>query len=173
MERYWNPETDEADLGFVIDNDQKALWAMRKITAAKAEAKRWADYYKEQADKAKREAEGTEAYFAGHLAEYFRTLPHKVTKTQESYQLPDGMKLYTTNAKQDIAHDDAVLLEWAKNNAPELVKVSYSLRWDELKKRLITQDGTFIDKETGEIIENGLSLVDVPEQFKMTFGKEG
>lgn len=44
--------------------------------------------------------EGTEAYFSGLLREYFRSIPHHVTKTQESHKLPNGMALKLVKPKQ-------------------------------------------------------------------------
>ena len=80
-------ETREA---FVIDSDEKADWAIRKIKEHMTDAERWEAFYKEQAQKIKMSAQQSIEYLSMGLYSYFSTVPHRETKTQEKYKLPSG-----------------------------------------------------------------------------------
>lgn len=59
------------------------------------------------------------------------------------------------------------MLEWGKNNASEYIeqKVIETFKWAEFKKNLeITEDGQIINTETGELVTEGITVVDVPEE---------
>ena len=53
-------------------------------------------------------------------------VPHKVTKTQESYALPSG-KLVLKEQKPEWVHDDTQLLPWVKANLPEMIRTKESI----------------------------------------------
>ena len=156
---------------FRVTDDKSAEWCIRKIREAQAEKQRWRDYYAEQQRKIDQEADGTIGYFEALLADYFDTVPHKRTKTQESYQLPGG-KLVRKQQAPEYQRDDASLLPWLKQNAPELVKVTETPDWATLRKRLIiAPDGETVATEDGEIIP-GIKAIQRPEVFKIEI-KEG
>lgn len=145
--------------GFVIDNDNKAEWALRKIKEAEEEHDRIVNLINAQRtilndkeceldDKLEHET----SYLKHLLEQYMGTVKCKETKTQKSYQLLSG-KLVHKLGGIEYKKDEDALLEWVKNNRPLLVKVKDSVDWAELKKELITaEDGTVITQD-GEIIE--------------------
>ena len=156
---------------FHVTGDKSAEWCIRKIREAQAEKQRWRDYYAEQQRKIDQEADGTISYFEALLADYFDTVPHKRTKTQESYQLPGG-KLVRRQQAPEYQRDEAALLPWLKQNAPELVKVTETPDWATLRKRLIiATDGETVATEDGEIVP-GVKAVQRPDVFTIEI-KEG
>lgn len=156
---------------FRVTDDKSAEWCIRKIREARAEKQRWAEYYREQQRKIDQEADGTISYFEALLADYFDSVPHKRTKTQESYQLPGG-KLVRKQQAPEYQRDDAALLPWLKQNAPALVKVTESADWAALKKQLvIAPDGETVATEDGEIVP-GVKAIQRPEVFRVEMKEE-
>ncbi len=156
---------------FRVTDDAKAEWCIRKIREAQAEKQRWRDYYAEQQRKIDQEADGTISRFEAMLADYFDTVPHKRTKTQESYQLPGG-KLVRKQQAPEYQRDEAALLPWLKQNAPELVKVAETPDWAALRKQIvIAPDGETVATEDGEIIP-GIKAIQRPEVFRVETKEE-
>ena len=142
----------EAAERFCIQNDSMADWAIRKIQEARQDTEKWKAFYAERMAQVQAANEETIAQMEGYLAEYFDTVPHKATKTQESYQLPSG-KLVLKAQQPEYVRDDAQLLPWAKENGyADCVAVKESVNWAELKKRLTVQGEWMIDPETGEAV---------------------
>lgn len=140
---------EKLDIPFVVDSDEKAEWALHKIEQIRKEADKWKTFYADQARKAQEKAEADESYFLALLESYFAFVPHKSTKTQESYALPSG-KLVRKVQQPAYNRDDARLLPWAKENA--LCKVVESPDWASIKKRCIINGENVVDSETGEVI---------------------
>lgn len=145
-------EMMQADETWKIENDQQAEWALKKIHDAKAELEYWTNYYNGLIDALKGRTENTVNFMTMKLSEYFRTVPHKETKTKERYALPSG-DLVLVKPKSVWTHDDAALLDWAKMNGREdCVKTTEKVSWADLKKNLAeAEDGTIYDKETGVV----------------------
>ena len=156
---------------FRVTDDKSAEWCIRKIREARAEKQRWAEYYAEQQRKIDQEAEGTISYFEALLADYFDSVPHKRTKTQESYQLPGG-KLVRRQQAPEYQRDEAAMLPWLKENAPALVKVIEVADWAALKKQLvIAPDGETVATEDGEIVP-GVKAIQRPDVFRVEIKEE-
>jgi hypothetical protein len=157
----------EEEIRFVVDNDQKADWALRRIREIKDEFLKWNDFYVAQTEKLKKAAEFRCHYLEHLLEEYFRKVPHKESKTQESYALPSG-KLVLKEQKPEWTHDDEQLLPWVKQNVPNLVRTKESVDWAELKKELTViwqEDGSqMITNADGEIVP-GITVTERPDKF--------
>lgn len=157
---------------FEIKDDQAADWALRRIGEIRAETADWTSYYARQAEAIQERNAGKEAYLLTHLAEYFRTRPHKVTKTQESYPLPSGKLVY--KAQQPAYEKEAdKLLTYAKATCPEAVKIKEELDWAAIKGRIgaVYQTGEAVDSETGEVIP-GLRVIPREPVFQVQLAKE-
>ena len=156
---------------FRVTDDKAAEWCIRKIREAQNEKQRWRDYYAEQQRKIDQEADNSIGYFEALLADYFDSVPHKRTKTQESYQLPGG-KLVRRQQAPEYQRDEAALLPWLRVNAPDLIKVTEAADWAALKKRLIiAPDGETVATEGGEIVP-GVKAVQRPEVFRVETKEE-
>jgi hypothetical protein len=164
------PVTEE-EAGWQVDSDQAAEWCLRKIREAKAEKEKWTDFYMAQLKKVCDREEARIAFFEEKLKAYFEAVPHKVTKTQESYPLPTG-RLILKEQKPEWTHDDSTLLPWVKVNAPELVKTQESVDWAALKKDLMMLD--LSDEEEAPrirvcnsdgLIVPGVTVTERPDKF--------
>lgn len=163
------PETTKH---FTVTTDSQADWAIEKIAEAKAEYERLVAVCDEriaQFEARKQDAEAaytqTLSYMSGLLSDYFDTVPHKTTKTQETYALPSGKLVFKRPAKKPVK-DDSALLEWVKANAPEYVETTEKTRWNDLKKRLMESNGRYIDMETGEVVD-GVRAEEEPGKFEV------
>lgn len=158
--------TTAQDTPFIVDNDQKAEWAARKIREARQDTQKWTEYYERQLSAIRRANEDTEAYFAALLADYFETVPHKATKTQESYSLP-SCKLVLKAQQPEFNRDEAVLCDYLdKKGRDDLVKITRRADWSALKKMLkVMEDGTCVDAD-GEVVEGVQAFSRQPE-FKI------
>ena len=158
--------TTAQDTPFTVDNDQKAEWAARKIREARQDTQKWTEYYERQLSAIRRANEDTEAYFAALLADYFETVPHKATKTQESYSLP-SCKLVLKAQQPEFNRDEAVLCDYLdKKGRDDLVRITRRADWAALKKTLkVMEDGTCVDAD-GEVVEGVQAFSRQPE-FKI------
>lgn len=162
-----NPE----DSGFRIDDDHKAEWALQVIAAERAEADRLnavrmkmiADY-EEQIRRENDQLEKRTSRLTAMLMDYFDTVPHKGSKTQESYALPGG-KLVRKYPAPKIERNDAAMIDWLRANGQEqFVRVKESPAWDELKKNSVSfdSDGCAIFTPTGEIMDGVMAVPQEP-----------
>lgn len=143
--------SDETQDGFVIDSDAKAGWAVRKIAAKRAERDEMVSWYKAQIKKAEEDTDKSTSYLEKLLADYFRTVPHKSTKTQDSYTFPGGKLILKTQNPQ-FNRDEKTVIEWLeKNKMTNYVKTEKKLDWDGLKKVTDVFEGTVVT-EDGEIV---------------------
>lgn len=158
--------TTAQDTPFIVDNDQKAEWAARKIREARQDTQKWTEYYERQLSAIRRANEDTETYFAALLADYFETVPHKATKTQESYSLP-SCKLVLKAQQPEFNRDEAVLCDYLdKKGRDDLVKITRRADWAALKKTIkVMEDGTCVDAD-GEVVEGVQAFSRQPE-FKI------
>ena len=155
---------------FTIDSDEMAEWALKKVLAAKREKDRLTALVdaeresldRKQADIDKRYENDT-SYLLFKLSEYFKTVEHKETKTQESYQLLSG-KLVFKKPAQKLEQDKGALLEWCKENAPEYVKTEQSVEWGQIKKCMKIVGEQVIYDATGEIVQ-GVAVTETAGTF--------
>jgi hypothetical protein len=162
----------ELEERWIIKDDKSAEWALKKIREAQEDTARWNAYYAAQMETIERQNADTVAYFTALLEAWFATVPHKTTKTQESYQLPSG-KLVRKAQQPSYERDAEALLGWAKTSFPEAVKVKEEASWTDIKNRIgkVMPDGSAVDKETGEIID-GVTVIERDPVFKVEI-KEG
>lgn len=157
--------------GFSINDDNVADWALRKIAEENAELDRLKDLAEQQIEeinlKIKHEEDVVNrrtSFLKGCLNQYFNSVPHKSTKTQESYKLLSG-SLVMKLASQKMIKDDAELVEYFhKNDMSEYIKTEEKPMWAEFKKNLSIVDGKVIDITTGEVVDV-VKVEQVPESF--------
>ena len=149
--------------GFVIDSDAKALWALQKIKEARADRDTWVAWYKQKIKEITEQTDFDTMNLERMLADYFATVPHKTTKTQESYTLPGG-KLILKKQNPEYTRDDKTVIEWLKvNKMPQFVKVKEELDWAGLKDATGVFEGNVVT-EDGEIIP-GITVTDREAKF--------
>jgi hypothetical protein len=148
-----NPE------GFMIDTDNKAEWALQKISEERADAERYIRVCKEMISeyehKIRQKEEKLEkntSFLRQGLQSYFTMVPHKKTKTQETYSLPSG-KLKIKYQNPEFKKNDELLIKWLKeNDMSDLVKTEEKPNWVDFKKKItvsgeniVTEDGLVVD----------------------------
>jgi hypothetical protein len=157
---------------FTVTDDAAAQWCMKKIKEAEADRAMWKAHYDAQMEKVNKAADDSVAYFTAKLEEYFANVPHKATKTQESYSLPGG-KLIRKKQQPKFETDDEALVPWLEENfMGQLVKVKKSADWAALKKVVtVTPDGEHVATDEGEIIP-GVTVTQRPDVFKVEMEDE-
>lgn len=169
-ERIFNEEEETEASEFTIETDEMAEWALKKVLAAKKEKERLSDLVdaeRKALDRKQEEIdnryENETSYLIFKLNEYFQTVEHKETKTQESYQLLSG-KLVFKKPTQKIEQNEEALLEWCKTNAPEYVVTKQSVAWGQIKKCMQIAGDAVIYGATGEIV-SGVTVSETAGTF--------
>lgn len=161
-------KTDE----FVIDTDAKAAWALTKIKEARDDRDEWVAFYEGKIEEIKAQTDFDTMNLERMLAEYFATVKHKVTKTQESYALKNG-KLILKKQNPEYKRDDKTAIAWLKENGGgQFIKTKEELDWSALKDASGVVDGKVIFGETvnedGEIVQiavPGIEVIDREDKF--------
>jgi phage host-nuclease inhibitor protein Gam len=148
---------------FVIDTDEKALWALKKIKNARDDRDMWVEWYQQKIREITEQTDFATENLETMLAAYFETVPHKKTKTQETYSLPGG-KLILKTQNPEYKRDDKTVIEWLKaNGQDQFVKVEEKLDWAGLKAATAAFEGQIMT-EDGEIIP-GVEVVEREPKF--------
>lgn len=157
---------------FAVTNDAQAEWAAAKIREARQDTEKWTKYYAQQLDAIRAANEQSEQYFTALLADYYATVPHKRTKTQESYQLPT-CKLVIRSRQPEFARDEIALCDYLdRKGRDDLVKITRRADWATIKKTLtVMPDGTCADAD-GEIIE-GVQAIERAPEFVVEMREDG
>lgn len=155
------------DSYFVCDDDQKAEWCLQQIEKAEAEREKWKAFYAERMERVNAQCDEKVGIMKSYLALYFATVPHKKTKTEESYRLPSGKLAMKTQAPK-FEYNAADLLEYLKKNGGEqYVKVTESPDWAAYKKTLsIVGEGVVADAD-GQIVPC-ITVTQPEPEFKIT-----
>ena len=148
---------------FVIDSDAKALWALKKIKEARTDRDFMVEWYQQKIKEITEQTDFDTMNLERMLSDYFQTVPHKKTKTQESYALP-GAKLILKTQNPEYKRDDKKVIEWLKQNSGgQYVKTKEELDWAGLKANSAVLDGKLFD-ENGEEIP-GVEVVQREPKF--------
>jgi hypothetical protein len=160
---------------FVIDSDSKAEWAIKKLQEETAETQRMINvcdtFISEYQFKKQKELEHLETrtfFLKQQLREYFERVPHKVTKTQETYTLPSG-KLKLKIKEPEFIRDEKVLGKWLEtNNYLNYYEIVIKPKWAELKKCVEISGDKVVDAESGLLIE-GVIVKQRENEFEIEF----
>ena len=113
------------------------------------------DFYTARAKQIEEERDRKKADINGKLSIYFQGVPHRSTKTQETYKLASGV-LKLKKPSPEYKHNDSLLAE----AFPEFVEQKPVFRWGEFKKTLDVvhegHDTLIVHKDTGETVPSGL-----------------
>lgn len=154
-----DPSAPEAQQ-WSISDDGAADWALRKIKEANEEyerlrmiGERMIKEAQERIRKLEQDNQSRTGFLKLKLAEYFDSVPHKKTKTKETYALFSG-KLALKYHNDKITRDDSKLLEWVNDHGlTDYIKTEQSIKWADLKEQFEFAGGRAIYKETGEIVD--------------------
>jgi len=165
-------ENSDENNEFIIDDDKKAEWALRKIAGEREEAQRYINVCKsmilEYEEKIRKEEEKLikkTSFLEAKLQQYFQSVKYKSTKTQKTYKLPSGV-LRLKYQQPEFKRDEDKLVNWLKENKLlDFIKVKETPNWVELKKN-IKISGNRAVSEDGQIIE-GVEVVEKPPVFEI------
>ncbi len=156
-----------------IINDRQAEWALGKISTAKKELARLEELAKVQIDEINQRLEAARTRQANEihrmeelLLEYFNSVPHHKTKTQETYRLLSGV-LRLKTSRPTAKRDDDQLTTWlADRGMFNFLKIKPSVKWADLSKKVDLSTGQPVFVDTGEIIE-GVEVIPPSTTFSV------
>lgn len=158
-------EIEQIDEGWFCKNDADAEWCMQKIKEAEEEKASWKEHFKKQFDSIAETADQTIDRMMHYLREYFKLVPHKITKKEENYRLKTG-KLVLKKQNPEYQRDEKELIAWLKaNDGSQFVKTKEFVDWDELKKTL-TVVGESVADENGVFIPC-ITVIEKDPEFKI------
>ena len=153
-----------------IISDMQANYQLGQIAKIEAERDSLIDFHKKKIEEIKAEAEYRKGFKLRALRAFFDTVPHRKTKTQENYPLPNG-KLVWKKQNPEYVKDEKAVIDWLKTQegGKDFVKTEEKLAWDDLKKAAIgSVDGKLVFKEEvnedGEIIQTFIPGIEVVER---------
>jgi hypothetical protein len=140
--------------GFIVDNDQKADWAIRKLAVVRnkqsenkaiydAEIIRITEWLSTVNTALERDA----LYFEAVLTPYALLQRSEGRKT---VTLPHGVIKTTSGQPKVEFKDESAFIEWARSNDPTLLKIKTDIDRTAVKA-LITEEGVVISTQ-GEIV---------------------
>ena len=166
----------QADDRFIIDTDDKADWALRKIKEAENEIEK-VEYFAEsqirQVEnwKAKETDKHHESidYFQSLLAEYLQN-KRKEDPKLKSITLPTGNVGFRKRQPKWVYNDDVLLKALENENMNDLIRVKKEVNKKAIKKEFKVVDGNVINPETGQVIE-GIQIVEQGESLNVRLNK--
>src|SRR5690625_961543 len=169
-------EEVNADDRFIIDSDDKADWALRKIKEAENEIEK-VEYFAESQVrqienwKAKETDKHHESidYFQSLLAEYLHN-KRKEDPKLKSITLPTGNVGFRKRQPKWVYNDEVLLESLESENMNDLIRVKKELNKKAIKKEFKVVDGNVINPETGQVIE-GIQIVEQGESLNVRLNK--
>lgn len=164
----------ESEVFRVIDDDS-ADWALQKVREDTFEKERIIKIAENKIKELEAEIEEIErtyerktSFLKSCLFDYFNTVEHRKTKTQESYKLFSGSLVMKKPSSKIVKEDEILIQYFIDNEMTDFIKVTKSPKWAEYKKRLKINGDNVIDTETGEIVD-AVSIEQVPQKFDIKF----
>jgi phage/plasmid-associated DNA primase len=163
---------------FLIDNDQKANWALRKIRHLKQKKKENKEFADTESEAIQKEIDEVNQwlesendsldndieYMEGMLRVYAEQLKADDPKLK-THKLPFG-QLQFRKQRDKWEYEDDKLLEFAEENLKDVVKIKKSVNKRKLKQKLKVVGDKAVVADTGEVIE-GVKVIKRGEQFKV------
>ena len=167
---YFREDSDR----FIIDNDEKAQWAVEKIRDEVREKERIQKLIdtkikrlEEQRRKTEETFENQTSWIKSMLYQYMLTVKTKSTKTQCKYKLLDAELIIKEATKTIKKPDEETLAKLLKNTEFEETFEAKKYDWANFKKQLKVEDDKVVNEETGEILEINLSETEEKFEVKM------
>jgi phage host-nuclease inhibitor protein Gam len=157
LQDYLDKQTGITQPGFIVDDDQKADWALRKIAAVKAQKadikaqaeqqmnviKQWET---EQAERLEKDVE----YFTSMLISY-ATQKRESNPKFKTQKLPHG-KIGFRKQQPQWMFDDDIVSKLKKSGNGALIRIKEEPDKVAMKKLLSVQGNKAVDLSTGEIV---------------------
>jgi phage/plasmid-associated DNA primase len=163
---------------FLIDNDQKANWALRKIRHLKQKKKENKEFADTEIEVIQKEIDEVNQwlesendsldndieYMEGMLRVYAEQLKADDPKLK-THKLPFG-QLQFRKQRDKWKYDNDKLLEFAQKNLEDTIKIKMQVDKRKLKKKIKIVSSKAVVSDTGEVIE-GIEVIKGGEKFKV------
>jgi len=166
------------DEGFVVDDDNKATWCLRKIKHFKSKQKKNKKLAEEQISEIEKEIKEVEEWLEAENSKLENSIEFMKSKLYsyaqqlrgenpdlKTHKLPFG-QLQFRSQRPKWKYDNDKLLDFAEKNYKDLIKVKKSVDKRKLKSEAKIVGGRVIIEKTGEVIE-GVEVVERGEKFKV------
>jgi len=163
---------------FVIDNAQKANWALRKIKHLKKKKNKNKDFAEKEIEVIEAEIEEIRnwldtingsldkdiSYMEGLLRVYAEKLKEDDPELK-THKLPFG-KLQFRKQRDKWEYDNQKLIEFAEKNLKEAIKISKRVDKRILKNKVKVVGDKAVVAQTGEVVA-GVKVIERGEKFKV------
>lgn len=177
LKRQQDDQKKESD-HFIIDNDQKANWALRKIRHLNQKKKENQDFADKEIEAIQKEIDEINEwlesendsldndieYMEGMLRVYAEQLKSDAPKLK-THKLPFG-RLQFRKQRDKWNYDNDKLLEFAEQNLADTIKVKKQVDKRKLKKKIKVVGSKAVVADTGEVVE-GIEVIQRGEKFKV------
>ena len=166
------------DEGFVVDDDNKATWCLRKIKHFKSKQEKNKELAKKQIKEIEKEIREVEEWLQDDNSKLDNSIEFMESKLflyaqqlreenpdLKTHKLPFGQLQFRTQ-RPKWKYDNDKLLSFAEKNYEKLIKIKKSVDKRKLKSQAKIVGDKAIIEETGEVIE-GVEVVERPEKFKV------
>jgi len=167
---YLDEQEQVNDERFIVDDDQKANWALRKISELQKEVERNTKLAEQEIDKIKqwettqnKQIGDSILYFEGLLNEY-AIKQREIDPEFKSMSLPNGRFGFRKQQPKWKYNDKEVLSYLESAEMEDLIRTTRVPNKAEIRKVFEVVDDKVINKETGEVVE-GIEIEHRPEQF--------
>lgn len=172
LNEYLESQEQTEKESFVIDDDNRANWALRKIkqykdeqaqnnALATAEIDKIESWNKEENQKAQDSID----FFQGLLAVYAMNKREADPKFK-SQKLPNGSIKFRKQQPNFIYDDRDLIDSLKKSDRSDLINVKESPDKKEIKKAFKVEDDKLVDPETGEVI-GGVTVEHRDDKFEV------
>lgn len=157
---------------FIIDNDEKTNWALRKIKAKKEqqtanyklaarEILKIQEWLKNVNEPLQNDIELFE-----NMLEAYALLKRTTDPKYKSQKLPEGSIRFKKQQPEYIKEDKSLVNFLESNGFEQFVKTEKNPVWGEFKKETEVKDGKLIHKETGLVVDV-VGVVEREEKFEV------
>lgn len=166
------------DEGFVVNDDNKATWCLRKIKHFKNKQENNKELAEKQINEIKKEIREVEQWLEEENSKLDNSIEFMESKLYsyaqqlrredpelKTYKLPFG-QLQFRKQRPKWKYDNDKLLSFAEEKYKALIKVKRSVDKRKLKSQAKIIGGKVIIEKTGEVIE-GVKVIERPEKFKV------
>ncbi|MEF3330601.1 host-nuclease inhibitor Gam family protein [Oceanobacillus oncorhynchi] len=177
LNQYLEEQEQTERESFVVDTDEKANWALRKIKQAQQkqieanalateEQDKIEAWYQSEREKAQRDID----YFQGMLAHYAVKKREKDPKFK-SQKLPNGRIKFVKKQPKFNYKDESVVKYLEESEREDLLKVTKEPKKAEIKKAFVIKEDKLIDPDTGEVVD-GVTVEHLEDEFKVEVSDE-
>lgn len=176
MEEILREEQQEQKENFIVDSDEKAEWAIKKIKEEIEERDRLIDVcmsmineYKDKMSDINERCDKDTSFLRSQLQQYMESVKTKKLKASEVYTLPSG-KLRKKFLPPVVKTNEEELSIWLRENQKQqFIKksVKEQIMWSDLKKTLHIDADKGIAVDSDGVVVAGLTITQQDPTFNI------